>query len=139
MTENENVQQNCVDRQKVDMYLMSNQKYFPADKMFFLREKLYNITDQQFNLLSAVELKDPTTFLIISIFLGSFGVDRFMLGETGMGVLKLLTVIPPIFSSKGTFSKHVHSGQMALILYEQPLGTYMGMLRFFKRTRNALV
>jgi len=91
MTENENVQQNCVDRQKVDMYLMSNQKYFPADKMFFLREKLYNITDQQFNLLSAVELKDPTTFLIISIFLGSFGVDRFMLGETGMGVLKLLT------------------------------------------------
>lgn len=29
--------------------------------------------------------------MIISILVGSLGVDRFMLGETGMGVLKLLT------------------------------------------------
>ncbi len=30
--------------------------------------------------------------LIISLLLGGLGVDRFMLGETGMGVLKFLTV-----------------------------------------------
>ena len=42
-------------------------------------------------MLSAIELKDPTTMLIVSLFLGGLGVDRFMLGETGMGVLKLLT------------------------------------------------
>lgn len=33
-----------------------------------------------------LEYKDPTTMLLISIFLGSIGVDRFMLGDTGMGV-----------------------------------------------------
>ncbi|MBU5433523.1 TM2 domain-containing protein [Intestinimonas sp. MSJ-38] len=37
-------------------------------------------------------MKDPTTLLLVSIFLGTLGIDRFMLGETGMGILKLLTV-----------------------------------------------
>lgn len=80
-----------MDSQKVDMYLMTNQKFFPAEKMVFLREKLLSIEDSKFALATAVDLKDPTTLLIVSIFLGSLGVDRFMLGDTGMGVLKLLT------------------------------------------------
>ena len=42
-------------------------------------------------MLSAIELKDPTTILIISLFLGSLGIDRFMLKDTAMGVVKLLT------------------------------------------------
>ncbi|MDY3031520.1 MAG: TM2 domain-containing protein [Clostridia bacterium] len=48
--------------------------------------------EDKFSLISAVELKDPTTILLVSIFLGSFGIDRFMIGDTGMGILKLLTV-----------------------------------------------
>lgn len=47
--------------------------------------------ESRFQMLSTVELKDPTTLLLISIFLGGLGIDRFMLGDTGMGVLKLLT------------------------------------------------
>lgn len=84
-------QQQFVDKQKVDMFIMSNQKYFPAGKIMFLKEKLYALDDSKFAMLSTIELKDPTTLLIISLFLGSFGVDRFMLKDTGMGVLKLLT------------------------------------------------
>lgn len=82
---------NYVDRQKVDMFIMSNQKYFPSDKIIFLKEKLYRMDESRFSMVSAVELKEPTTILLISLFLGSLGVDRFMLGETGVGVLKLLT------------------------------------------------
>jgi TM2 domain-containing membrane protein YozV len=38
-----------------------------------------------------MQFKEPTTSLIISIFAGQFGIDRFMIGDTGMGVGKLLT------------------------------------------------
>ena len=73
-----------MDQNKVDMYIMTNQKYFPAEKIMYLKEKLAAMD-------STVELKDPTTILLVSIFLGSLGIDRFMLGDTGMGILKLLT------------------------------------------------
>lgn len=78
-------------QERVDMYLMTNQKYLPAEKIVFVKEKLLAADESKFNLVSAVEYKDPTTILLVSIFLGVLGIDRFMLGETGMGILKLLT------------------------------------------------
>jgi TM2 domain-containing membrane protein YozV len=70
---------------------MSNQKYFPAEKIVYLKEKLMAMDESKFALLSSIEFKDPTTILLISLFLGGWGVDRFMVKDTGMGVLKLLT------------------------------------------------
>ncbi|MCL2562523.1 MAG: TM2 domain-containing protein [Oscillospiraceae bacterium] len=81
-----------MDQQRVDMYMLTNQKYFPPEKMMYLKEKIQSLPDDKFMLLTSIELKDPTTLLLISIFLGPLGVDRFMLGDIGMGVLKLLTL-----------------------------------------------
>ena len=81
-----------MEQNKVDMYITSNQKYFPSDKLALIKEKLLNLDDSKYIMVTSIELKDPTTMLIISIFLGSLGVDRFMLGEVGMGILKLLTL-----------------------------------------------
>ena len=41
--------------------------------------------------LSRGSQKELATTLLLSIFLGVFGVDRFYLGYTGLGIIKLLT------------------------------------------------
>ncbi len=80
-----------MDKQRIDMWIMHNSKYFPEDKMIYIRERLENMEDEQFARLSTIQFKDPTTMLIVSILLGGYGIDRFMLGDVGMGILKLLT------------------------------------------------
>jgi len=81
-----------MDMQSVDMYLIHNQKYFPTEKLPILRDRLMRSDPYHFALATSTELKDPTTVLLLSIFLGYYGVDRFMLGDIGIGVAKLLTL-----------------------------------------------
>jgi TM2 domain-containing membrane protein YozV len=80
-----------MDANKIDMFFIANGKKLPAEKALIIREKMVTIDDSRYATISSVELKDPTTMLLISIFLGEFGVDRFMMGNTGVGILKLLT------------------------------------------------
>lgn len=80
-----------MDLQKVDMFVMSNSKFFEGHHLNVIREQLIATDDSKWVMASTVQLKDPTTMLIISILAGSFGIDRFMVGDTGLGVGKLLT------------------------------------------------
>lgn len=80
-----------MDSQKVDMYLMTNAKYFQGQHLNYIRERLSLIDDSKWGMIQTVELKDPTTILIVSILAGGLGIDRFLIGDTGLGVAKLLT------------------------------------------------
>lgn len=80
-----------MDVQKVDFFMMQNRGRFKAQDAMIIREKLLALDDSKQQAIFMVELKDPTMMLIISIFLGYLGIDRFMLGDVPMGILKLLT------------------------------------------------
>lgn len=80
-----------MDAQKVDMFIMSNGKFFEGHQMNMIRERLLALDDSKWAVLSTAQFKDPTTTLIVSILAGSLGIDRFMIGDTGLGVGKLLT------------------------------------------------
>jgi TM2 domain-containing membrane protein YozV len=80
-----------MDAQRVDMFLMTKAKYFEGHQIPVIRERLLALDDSSFLQVQAMNLKDPTTILIVSLLAGGFAVDRFMVGDTGLGVAKLLT------------------------------------------------
>ncbi len=80
-----------MDAQKVDMFIMANAKFFESHQLPMIRERLLAMDDSKWAMISTLQLKDPTTSLIVSILAGSFGIDRFIIGDTGLGVGKLIT------------------------------------------------
>ncbi len=81
-----------MQQDKIDMFMAVNSKHFASDKVFEIKSRLEKIDDNKLIMLQSLGYKDPTTLLLIALFAGSLGVDRFMLGQTGLGVLKLVTM-----------------------------------------------
>ncbi|HMP98294.1 MAG TPA: TM2 domain-containing protein [Cyclobacteriaceae bacterium] len=80
-----------MDAQKVDMFIMSNSKFFESHHVMKIRERLLEIDDSKWGMVQTLQFKDPTIILVISILAGSLGIDRFMIGDTGLGIGKLIT------------------------------------------------
>ena len=78
-------------RQKVDMFMMANKDNFPPEKIPYIQERLAMVDDNTINSISMLSFKNPTTALLLSIFAGGLGIDRFYIGDTGLGIGKLLT------------------------------------------------
>ena len=75
----------------VDQWLAINAKYFPTEQVQYIRQRLEALPEQQLSMLYSISFQDPTMMLVISLFGGSLGIDRFILGQVGLGVGKLLT------------------------------------------------
>ncbi len=79
-----------MDADKVQQMLIIHASYFPPESYSMLKEKLAEC-DQAKAMLVMSQLKDPTIALLLSIFLGHWGIDRFYIGSVGLGLGKLLT------------------------------------------------
>ena len=65
--------------QTINNFLLINSKYFDMSMMPEVKLLLQNADESMAQSIFAIEFKDPTTLLIISILLGTYGIDRFML------------------------------------------------------------
>ncbi len=80
-----------MDAQRVDMFLMTTGKNFHSHQLPQIRERLLAIDDSKLIMIQSLSLKSPQTSLIVSILCGSLGIDRFLIGDVGLGIGKLLT------------------------------------------------
>ena len=71
--------------------MMMNNKYLPESQILFIRERLLAADESKEGLLHAIQFKDPMISLVLSLLTGQLGVDRFFIGDTGLGIGKLIT------------------------------------------------
>ena len=57
-----------------------------------LRDNLPTEKQSDFDIMFAGKEKDPTVALVLGLFLGGLGIDRFYVGQVGIGILKLITL-----------------------------------------------
>lgn len=80
-----------MDNNQINAFMGANASKFPPEAQGEIRHILAEADEYRSDIIMSTSFKSPNTMFIISFFLGGFGVDRFMLDETGLGVAKLLT------------------------------------------------
>ncbi len=110
---------------KVSQIILALNEKLDPQGLMIIKNVLEKVDDKNYDAIiaSISGLKSPTTILIISIFLGQFGVDRFMTGRVGSGVCKLIFgwftlgiwwLVDVIIAKKATYAYNLQTLQTAL-------------------------
>ncbi len=80
-----------MEQSKINMFIMTHNGKFTPQQFSIIQDKLANIPDEKSAIIFGQSYHDATIMLILSIFFGSYGIDRMLLGDIGLGIVKLLT------------------------------------------------
>ena len=80
-----------MEKSKIEQFVLLNAGNFRESDLSKIQNKLESIPEEYAIPVLGTEFKKPTTALIISFLGGGLGIDRFYLGQTGKGILKLIT------------------------------------------------
>ncbi len=79
-----------MESNKVTSYVMQYKSVIPSEKTVTLKNALTRADDSAEDSLACVHTTNPIMVLLLSIFLGGLGIDRFVVGDIGLGICKLL-------------------------------------------------
>ena len=80
-----------MDAEKVNLFIATKGDNFPAESIPVIRERLMNLSSNNEMAIMAMDYTNPVLTIILSVLFGELGIDRFIIGDIGLGIGKLLT------------------------------------------------
>lgn len=81
----------------IDNFLNINSEFFNIDDMPTIRNIVENLDDERMDRLKFMHFRDPKVFWAISFLGGALGLDRFLIGDVKIGLVKLFLNIFTLF------------------------------------------
>ena len=79
-----------MEQQQVEQLIEIYGNKLPIESILKKKKKLLSMDYNTASIILA-QAKDPTISIILSIIVGSWGIDRIYIGDVGLGIIKLLT------------------------------------------------
>lgn len=76
---------------QIRLFLITNRDKFSVERISEIQERMSKMSDSQRAIAMSGDYKDPTMVITMSVLFGSMGVDRFLIGDIVLGILKLIT------------------------------------------------
>ncbi|MBO4451855.1 MAG: TM2 domain-containing protein [Bacteroidaceae bacterium] len=80
-----------MDAEKIHLFIATKGDNFPVESLPIIRERLANMSSENEMAIMATDYTNPVLAIILSVIVGELGIDRFLIGDIGLGIGKLLT------------------------------------------------
>lgn len=73
------------------LFTINNQNKFPSHRLSIIKERLKGMTSQESIIVTSLDYQDTSMIICLSVLVGYLGIDRMMIGQVLLGVIKLIT------------------------------------------------
>lgn len=77
---------------RIILFKLSYLRFFPDNSHLYVKSLLEKLDGDQLSVVEFVKFRDPHMVFLVSFIAGYLGADRFLIGNIGLGVLKLITL-----------------------------------------------
>ena len=89
--EDEYITSGTKEQNQIDKFIAEKGDFFPSESIYKMKKILSKMDEERLEMVTNLKYKRPIYILLFSMFLGEFGIDRVLLGQTLYGVLKMIT------------------------------------------------
>ena len=80
-----------MEAEKINLFIATKGDYFPSETIPMIKERMTYLASDNEMAIMAADYTNPILSIVLSVVLGGYGIDRFLIGDIGIGIGKLLT------------------------------------------------